>query len=199
MKKEVFNYFVIVALAVSATFTSCEKDNKDIEEDSTMQFTTAKSGIVSFTVAGIGIASIDWGDGWESTVTLVPLEFYICGHDYSSDVSRTITVTGKNITHFEFNFEQLTSVDASENTKLRCLDVASNKITSLDVSENINLEIIHCGWNALSSTALDNLFKTLHNNKGPKQIIIGGNPGTNSCNRSIATNKGWTVSITSSD
>jgi len=99
MKKVVLNYLVIAAIAVAATFTSCEKDNEEI---ATMQFTTAKSGMVTFTITGSGTATIDWGDGSAvSTVTLDPSQFKICGHNYSSDVSRTITVTGKYITDFE--------------------------------------------------------------------------------------------------
>ena len=201
MKKVVLNFFVIAAIAVTATFTSCEKDIIDNEEDTTMQFVTAKSGLVSFTIAGSGTATIDWGDGSVITVTLVPLEFFICGHDYSSEVSRTITVTGKNITYFDCILVRLTNVDVSKNINLKYLDVSVNKITSLDVSKNIALEYLHCGWNELTNSALNDLFKTLHmnNNEREKKIIIGGNPGTDNCDKSIATNKGWTVAITSSD
>jgi hypothetical protein len=48
----------------------------------------------------------------------------------------------------------------------------------------------------LSIGALNALFGTLHSNTIPfdiKEIFIGNNPGTDGCNRSIATNKGWMV------
>ncbi|MDR0561046.1 MAG: hypothetical protein LBG92_12865, partial [Prevotellaceae bacterium] len=75
---------------------------------------------------------------------------------------------------------------------------------------------LHCSSNKLTATGLNTLFGTLHNVSGNRQIsgsgnqsidhrfyeshwrefnavIIGNNPGTASCNRSIATSKGWVV------
>ena len=199
MNKVVFSYIVILALAVAATLTSCNKDIIDDDKDAIMKFTTAKSGRVLFTIAGDRIATIDWGDGLISTVTLVPLELNICAHDYSSATSRTITITGKYITYFDCILEELTSVDVSENAELIYLDISCNNITHLDVSKNTVLEILGCGWNELSTSALNNLFETLHSYEIPKKIIIHGNPGTNSCNEKIATDKGWIIAISPSD
>ena len=199
MKKAVLSYIVIVALAVAATFTSCSKDIIDDDKDAVMKFTTAKSGRVLFTIAGSGIATIDWGDGAINTVTLVPPQLNICSHDYSRAASRTITITGKHIIYFDCILEQLTSVDVSENAELIYLNVSVNRITSLDVSQNPALEVLDCGWNELSRFALNDLFETLHSNEGTKKIIIAGNPGTNSCNENIATDKGWTIAISPSD
>ena len=49
----------------------------------------------------------------------------------------------------------------------------------------------------LSAPALNSLFWTLHSNtvKDEKTVIIYDNPGTNACDQSIATCKGWTVNI----
>jgi hypothetical protein len=46
----------------------------------------------------------------------------------------------------------------------------------------------------MNTTALDALFTSLHSNPVTKTIWIGGtNPGRATCDRSIATGKGWTV------
>ena len=199
MKNVVLSNIVIVALAVAATLTSCKKDIIDDDKDAIMKFTTAKSGRVLFTIAGSGMATIDWEDGSVSTVTLVPPQLNICAHDYSSATSRTITITGKHIIYFDCILEQLTSVDVRGNADLEYLNVFGNKLTSLDMSHNIGLTYLHCGNNELSNSALNDLFETLHGYDGIKTVIIGLNPGINNCNRSIATNKGWTIAITSSD
>jgi hypothetical protein len=49
--------------------------------------------------------------------------------------------------------------------------------------------------NQLTATALNALFGTLHSNtiSGENKIYIGNNPGTATCDRTIATAKGWTV------
>ena len=67
-------------------------------------------------------------------------------------------------------------------------------LISLDVSKNTMLTNIQCNDNKFSTSVLNFLFETLHNNPGNKTIYIGGNPGTNYCDRSIAEGKGWTVS-----
>jgi hypothetical protein len=50
--------------------------------------------------------------------------------------------------------------------------------------------------NLFNAAALNALFGTLHNNNpGSNVISISGNEGTSSCNKSIATDKGWRVDI----
>ena len=75
-----------------------------------------------------------------------------------------------------------------------------NKLTSLDVSNNAKLGHLDCRHNNLSADALNSLFETLHYNDltntkayPAKRILIYGNPGANTCNTSIAEDKGWTV------
>lgn len=105
------------------------------------------------------------------------------------DVSHNILL--KNLS---CNYNQIESLDLSKNTSLERLDCSVNKLTVLDLSNNKALTDIKCQTNQLSIDALNALFKTLHSNEGTKKIYIGDNPGTNGCDRSIATNKGWTVS-----
>jgi Zn finger protein HypA/HybF involved in hydrogenase expression len=53
-----------------------------------------------------------------------------------------------------------------------------------------------CDYNKLNATALNTMFETVHSNTIPNEskiTRIDHNPGANSCDRSIATSKGWTV------
>jgi hypothetical protein len=112
---------------------------------------------------------------------------------------------------------KLIYIDVKKNTELKVLNCTSNKLKSLDVSSNTLLEHLSCENNQLGSldltknkkilsvflrsnqlniTQLNLLFETLHSNKIlDKTIYIGGNPGTEKCNKSIAINKGWIVDI----
>ena len=89
----------------------------------------------------------------------------------------------------------LTSLDVNNNTALTYLNCRRNSLTSLDVSNNTALAGLDCSYNQLIATSLDALFGTLHSNDigTEKKIAIYGNPGENTCNQSIATNKGWTI------
>ena len=87
---------------------------------------------------------------------------------------------------------QLTKLDVNKNTALTWLGCDSNQLTKLDLSKNTTLDTFSFGHNQLTSLALNALFETLHSNAGViKRISIIGNPGTDTCNRSVATNKGW--------
>jgi Leucine-rich repeat (LRR) protein len=109
----------------------------------------------------------------------------------SLDVSKNTALT-----YLACYFNQLKSLDVSKNTALTNLNCGSNKLTDLDVSSNTALTTLNCAGNRLTGSALDALFETLHSNDGDKIIYIKNNPGTDNCDRSIATNKGWTVNDT---
>ena len=89
----------------------------------------------------------------------------------------------------------LTKLDVSKNTKLKRLDCGENQLTSVKISKNSEITALHCGYNQLSAEALNTLFEILNNDASPedKTISIGNNPGTDACNQSIATDKGWKV------
>ena len=88
---------------------------------------------------------------------------------------------------------QLTSLDVSKNTELTAFECGENQLTSLDVSNNTKLTNLECRENYLTAAALNALFETLNDNAGGKSILIGDNPGTDDCDLSIATDKGWEV------
>ena len=102
------------------------------------------------------------------------------------------------LTKLSIYLTPLTSLDVSNNTALTELNVYYiTTLTSLDVSKNTMLLVLRVYDNQLTSSALNALFGTLHNNAGEKTIYIGGNPGAKDCDRSIAESKGWTVKDTS--
>jgi hypothetical protein len=86
---------------------------------------------------------------------------------------------------------QLTALDVCRNTALTVLWCNNNQLTALDVSKNTALTELWCNSNQLTTEALNALFSGL---PAPSDgtILIGENPGSSTCNRSIATEKGWT-------
>lgn len=88
----------------------------------------------------------------------------------------------------------LKSIDVSQNKALTKLELGYNDLTSLDVSKCTALKYLSVQNNRLSSPALNNLFNTLNSNavSGGKKIYASGNYGFSTCNKVIATSKGWT-------
>jgi Leucine-rich repeat (LRR) protein len=106
----------------------------------------------------------------------------------------SLSVSGcTNMEELQCQENQLTSLDASGCTALQALYCHENRLTSLDVNGCTALRLLVCLDNQLTAFALDDLFGTLHSNPGTKTINVGGNPGSNGCNPSIATSKGWVV------
>ncbi|KGN71729.1 leucine-rich repeat domain-containing protein [Porphyromonas sp. COT-108 OH1349] len=133
----------------------------------------------------------------------------------SLDLSNNILLTELNC--FK---NQLVALDVSKNTALEHLDCYVNNLTSLDLSNNKNLTVFGCDNNKdlsslkisgsindmlycrnckLSAETLNEIFRTLPDVTGvvggEKTIYIHGNPGTDECDKKIATDKGWTVSL----
>jgi len=89
---------------------------------------------------------------------------------------------------------QFTNLDVSNNDLLTNLYCSGNLLTNLDVGNLKALAILNCEKNQFSAAELNALFGTLHNNYvngGYKWIYMNDNPGSNACDRSIATRKGW--------
>lgn len=88
----------------------------------------------------------------------------------------------------------LTRLDLRMNTELKRMDCYENRLTSLDFSRNRALYYAVCTDNRLTAEGLNALFTTFNRGVAGK-IFIGGNPGENMCDRSIAESRGWKVSI----
>ena len=74
----------------------------------------------------------------------------------------------KSLTDLWCHGNQLTYLDVSQNTALTELECTNNQLTSLNVSQNIALKNFYCGWNQL--TSLD-----LSHNTVLKGFSCGGN------------------------
>jgi hypothetical protein len=201
-------FFSILTAALLMTTVCCS---------ATVMTMTMKSNEVRILLAGSGAVTIDYGDGTVKNGTLSE-DDNVFNHKYAETAIHTITLTGE-ITRLNCKGNQITNLDVSKNTVLKFLFCENNQLSSLDVSKNIALAYLICHNNQLSSldvskntamtilvcennqftsSALNVLFGTLHGNLvdgnyGNKVVYISNNPGTSSCNRSIATNKGWTV------
>ena len=106
------------------------------------------------------------------------------------------------LTYLDCGGNNLTSLDVSGCTALTELDCCDNNLTSLDVSKNTALTWLDCEDNKLTSSALNQIFRDLpqgktwtegHGRTEQSSIIIYDNPGRNTCDKSIAENKGWYV------
>jgi len=90
----------------------------------------------------------------------------------------------------------ITDLDVSKNTLLKQLECDNNQLMNLDMSNNAKLIRLNCAFNIISDTKLNILFGTLHSSTGViKTIYIRDNPGTHTCNPSIAIEKGWVVDV----
>jgi len=77
------------------------------------------------------------------------------------------------------------------------LSLESNKLSSLSIGNNQELVDIDVSINNISAQELNNIFQMLpifSDFFSFAKIYIGGNPGTDSCDVSIATEKNWNVS-----
>jgi hypothetical protein len=86
---------------------------------------------------------------------------------------------------------QLTRLDLSNNNILERLNCRTNKLTHIDLANNNNLIELNCAYNKLDESALNRIFNDLPFVAQGK-ICVVGNPGADSCDRIIASTKGWT-------
>ena len=89
---------------------------------------------------------------------------------------------------------KLTLLDVTKCVELNGFSCDYNRLTTLDVSKCINLTDLSCRGNQLTATDLNSLFNSLPNKYDVFQyfsIYIANNPGTDTCDKSIAIAKGW--------
>ena len=94
------------------------------------------------------------------------------------------------------NRNKLTELDVSKCTALRYLSCRYNQLTSLDVSKCTALINLNCSNNQLTAEALNAMFETLPVVVNQGGIFISRNPGDYTCDRTIATRKGWSIEPT---
>ncbi len=164
----------------------------------------------------------DWDEDGEGEIYyVISIDDYV-KHEYSNRNPHIVTIKGK-IKYLDCGNNNLTSLDVSGCTALTELDCYgnnltslnvsgctaltelgcwSNNLTSLDVSKNTALTYLDCEDNKLTSSALNQIFRDLPQRKTwtegygyteQSSIFIYRNPGSETCDKSIAENKGWEV------
>ena len=83
---------------------------------------------------------------------------------------------------------QLISLKVRGVVSLKGLTCKNNLLTSLDLS-GTSVAGLNCESNELQTSALNALFETLPSTDGT--LYINGNPGSDYCNKDVATLKGW--------
>lgn len=120
----------------------------------------------------------------------------------------------KALTLLVCNNNRLTNLDLSQNKALRSVYFNHNHLTALDVTHSTSLIVLDCCFNQFTGAALNALLRTLHNNNDgilvdgkytSKVVLTRGNyylhdgnrdesnESTESFDKSIAEDKGWTV------
>ena len=176
---------------------------------------TTPSNFVWMTMAGNGPIEIDWDNGLPNQqYTLSDISSVYSSQTYPDMQPRTIIISGDitclvcngsrltgldvsnntELTELNCYNNRLTNLDVSKNTALTNLDCSNNRLTSLDLSNaNYHLNSVNCRNNQLAADALNYFFDTLPVNLMSRIVYMGNNPGTQTCDRSIATNKDWNV------
>ncbi len=212
--------FYLFMVAMCATmFTACSKDDdKDPLDDNggngskegmiTMIAESDKIKVHIETFNEGDIITIDWGDGtveefksveeyddWDEDGEdeihyAITTDDYV-EHEYSNRNPHIVTIKGK-IKYLDCRSNNLTSLDVSGCTALTELYCSDNNLTSLDISGCTALTELYCLGNNLTSSALNQIFRDLPQVTSG-YIYIYDNPGSNTCDKSIAENKGWEV------
>jgi Leucine-rich repeat (LRR) protein len=162
---------------------------------------------------------VNWGDGEISEYNNLRYGTYI-SYSYLTATTHTIQIyeekltalnlSGLDLTNLDVNCSeltelycssnQLTSLDVSKNPKLTKIDCSSNQLTSLNINGCTKLgeipyyySVVSIDDNQLSAAALNEIFTALPVITSNNIISVGDNPGTSTCNKSIAINKGWRI------
>ncbi len=111
----------------------------------------------------------------------------------------------ENLTSLYLDYNNITSFDVTNLKKLELLNISHSGLTSLQLDGNSNsmLTGVMVNNNNLSAEALDAIFtalpkpyflKSKTNLPEPVAVIsFNGNPGSETCNPAIATEKGWKI------
>ena|GEM_PF-5704092 len=138
-------YFLLLILI----FAGCEENDRG--ELNRMTFTLYDAGQVWMSLAGSGQITVDFGDGSPAFTYMLGNMATEISYVYQTDLHRTITIIGENISFLNCSNNRLTGVDVSENNLLVYLCCSQNRLINLDVSKNTFLTNLECNSNQLTS------------------------------------------------
>lgn len=108
-------------------------------------------------------------DGQIHTENIIWITFLNVSHKSINDLAGIEDFTA--LTSIDCSFNQLTSLDVSNNNALTELFCILNQLTSLDVSNNIDLEILDCHENQLTNLNVSNNTKLVYINCSFNHLI----------------------------
>jgi hypothetical protein len=141
---------VLISLLITGLMTGCgagKRNENQTNEVNVITMTAKTDRDISFYIADIGEAAIDWGDGSAIDSVMLSNKY---SHMYPDTREYVITLTG-DITQLICNGGGLIHLDVSNNTVLTELDCGYNRLTHLDVSNNTALTELICNFNQLTS------------------------------------------------
>jgi Leucine-rich repeat (LRR) protein len=152
--KRIVQIFSVIILGISPIYSQ----NMDIPDGHFLNallmlgVDTNEDGLISYAEAE-QITALDLSGGWEdpdNISNMKGIEAFV------------------NLETLDCSYNQLTSLDVSNNTALTSLDCGGNLLTSLDVTSNTALEGLYCGGNQLTSL-------NVSNNNALTRLSCGGN------------------------
>lgn len=147
---------------------------------------------IPFSLEGSGVAFVKWGN---ETPVQINLPYYEGRFAGSTGSTSTVTIVGTDIYRFNCSgwmspyITALEFIGCSDLYELSCFGCPN--LRSLTLTGCTALNTLFCYNCGLDAAMLDGVFTSLPVTQG--QISIAANPGTGSCNKTIAELKGWTV------
>ena len=149
--------FLCFIIVLSVGLTSCNKNNEMNDDRNAIVIIMQQCREVGLELGSTETITIDWGYGTviETYTPQFPSYF---NHSYDGTFTRTITITGVNITYFGCfsDFYSLTTLDVSRMPTLEYLNCNDMQLSYLDVSKNTKLTFLYCWGNRLSKLDVSN-------------------------------------------
>ena len=151
MKKPII-ILSVLAFISSGCIGQTQRQTSNSDMDTVMiTMTLNKFGVVKINLKGSGTVIIDWGNDMIDNTQMPPSGVLALSRTYLSKSNRTITIHGQHITHLKCKGNQITSLDASNNSALKSLQCSKNQLMYLDVSKNTALTNLVCDRNQLTN------------------------------------------------
>lgn len=119
------------------------------------------------------------------------LEELVC---WKNQITSLNVRKNKQLTFLSCGENNLGTINITHNPELEMFICRSSGLKKLDVRKNKKLKEVIIEDNEFSARELNNIFRAVEPNKNPRnffKIDLRGNPGSDSCDRSILKSKGW--------
>lgn len=139
------------------------------------------------------IQTIDCGGGQLSSLNVSGCTA-LCLLDCRKNQLTSLNISGcTTLKQLYCHYNQLTSLNVSRYTELTTLCCRDNYLTSLNIAECTALNRLDLCNNRLKTKTLNTIFENLPTAEFYNTIFIANNPGSEDCDKTIATEKLWRV------